>query len=50
MVFVNYILAIVDYIKALVTYFRDRNDGKDVTAPDFNDFLEKNQGTTEPQE
>lgn len=33
------LLGIINYIKALVKYFRDTNDGKDATMPDFSEIF-----------
>ena len=33
--FLNFIMALVQYIQEMVQYIRAKNDGKDVTAPEI---------------
>ena len=33
--FIEFIMNMIGYIQNLVSYFRDKNEGKDVQMPDF---------------
>lgn len=41
MEFVEFIFAIIDYIKAIVAYYRAKNDGEEVEMPVFPSFGKK---------
>ena len=37
--FISFIMSMIKYIQDLVGYFRDKNEGKDATLPEFPSIL-----------